>query len=475
MTKSVRGRVVRGALLGATACGLLAAPLAIREAAAKVGVTSATDGDPLGKPPQEAERVLRIGVDVQANELITTSANDRAHLLFLDGSSLTVGPNAQLTIDKFVFDPNTKTGELAINASKGVLRLVGGKISKNGPITITTPANTVGIRGGITILDVKASQTDSIFVFGKDMTVRAAGQTQVATRPSSIITTTLGGPPGLPTILAQGALNAQLASLEGRGGSQGGGGGSGGSGGGARSPDQVALSSGLSAVNSTQSVRIVAPGVPDNFGSGPGPRNRNPNDTISTALSNANQAVQTTAATESERQPQRQQQQPGPQPQPQPSAFDQFLSGAFPFGAADFAKLAFLPNSVATTVNELSNLNLQLATATYNGPVVALINGNRIDGTYQNAWSFGNRNGIATIKIDNTTYGGGSVPNTSLINNTTVFQGSLQSTSGPSGRTADVIGTFLSAPNNPASQQFGVVGFSGPNNYQGVGLFTGTK
>src|SRR5688572_469639 len=146
-------RAVPIALLGATAFGLLAAPLAIGEAAAKVGVTSATDGDPLGKPPQEAERVLRIGVDVQANELITTSANDRAHLLFLDGSSLTVGPNAQLTIDKFVFDPSTKTGELAINASKGVLRLVGGKISKSNAITITTPSSTIGIRGGITIMD----------------------------------------------------------------------------------------------------------------------------------------------------------------------------------------------------------------------------------------------------------------------------------------------------------------------------------
>lgn len=467
MTKSVCGRDVRSALLGAVVFGLLAAPLAIREAAAKVGVTSATDGDPLGKPPQEAERVLRIGVDVQANELITTSANDRAHLLFLDGSSLTVGPNAQLTIDRFVFDPNTKTGELAINASKGVLRLVGGKISKNGPITITTPANTVGIRGGITILDVKTNQTDSIFVFGKEMVVQAAGQTQIATRPGSIIITTLGSPPGLPAILAQGALNAQLASLEGRGGSLSG---SGGSGSRTRSPDQVALSSGLSRVNSSQSVRFVAPGLPDNFGSGPGPRNRNPNDTISTALSNANQAVQTTAAIESERETQRLS-----QPGPQPSAFDQFLNGAFPFGAADFAKLAFLPNSVATTVNELSNLNLQRATAMYNGPVVALINGSRIDGTYQNAWNFGNRNGIATIRIDNTTYGGGSAPNTSLTNNTTVFQGSLQSTSGPGGRTADVIGTFLSTPNKPASQQFGVVGFSGPNNYQGVGLFTGTK
>jgi FecR protein len=470
MSVCVRVRVVRTALLGAMALGLLAAPFAIGDASAKVGVTSATDGDPLGKPPREAERVLRIGVDVQANELITTSANDRAHLLFLDGSSLTVGPNAQLTIDKFVFDPNTKTGELAINASKGVLRLVGGKISKNAPITITTPANTVGIRGGITILDVKANQTDSIFVFGKEMVVRAAGQTQVATRPSSIIVTALGSPPGLPTILAQGALNAQLAALEGGGrGSQT----SGGSGsGGGRNPDQIAQSSGLSTINSSQSVRIVAPGVPDSFGSGPGPRNRNPNDTIVTALSDANQAVQTNTAM----QPQTRPQAETPQNQtPQKSAFDLFLDGQFPFGEFDLARLNILPNSVLSTVNELSNLNLQRATATYNGPVIALINGNRIDGTYQNSWSFGNRSGIATIRIDNTTYGGGRVPNTQLINNSTLFHGNLQSTSGPSGRNADVTGTFLSTPGRPASQQLGVVGFSGPNNYQGIGLFSGTR
>src|ERR687897_924659 len=380
MTKSacVRVRAVRIALLGATAFGLLAAPVAIGDAAAKVGVTSATDGDPLGKPPQEAERVLRIGVDVQANELITTNANDRAHLLFLDGSSLTVGPNAQLTIDKFVFDPNTKTGELAISASKGVLRLVGGKISKSGPIVITTPANTVGIRGGITIMDVKANQTDSTFVFGKDMTVRAAGQTQVATRPGSMIVTNLGSPPGLPTILAQGALNAQLAALEGgRRGSQ-----SGSGSGGGRNPDQVAQSSGLSGVNSSQSTRIVAPGVPDNFGSGPGPRNRNPNDTVVTALSNTNQSVQTNTVTQSQTQAQTQ------PPTDKPSLFDQFLSGQFPLGSFDLAQLNIRPNSVISTVNELSTLNAQRATATYNGPVLAIINGSPMTGTYQNPWSF---------------------------------------------------------------------------------------
>ncbi len=82
--------LVRAMLLGTTAIALFGAPFGISDAVARVGVTSATDGDPLGKPPSEAERVLRIGIDVQANEVITTNARDRAHLVFLDGTSLTV-------------------------------------------------------------------------------------------------------------------------------------------------------------------------------------------------------------------------------------------------------------------------------------------------------------------------------------------------------------------------------------------------
>ena len=48
-------------------------------------MTSISIGDPLGKPPAAAERVLRVGIDLQAGELVTTGAEDRCHLLFLEG------------------------------------------------------------------------------------------------------------------------------------------------------------------------------------------------------------------------------------------------------------------------------------------------------------------------------------------------------------------------------------------------------
>src|SRR5262245_15042828 len=164
MAKPATGfRLLRLALLAGTALAVVT-PAA---ADSKVGVTSATDGSPLGKPPAEAERVLRIGIDVQANELITTKANDRAHLIFPYCTSLTVGTNAVRKIDKFVYDPDTKKGELSLTATTGVFRVVGGKISKSNAITVNTPSASMCIRGGIVVTDVSNIQTVTKFLFGQ--------------------------------------------------------------------------------------------------------------------------------------------------------------------------------------------------------------------------------------------------------------------------------------------------------------------
>jgi hypothetical protein len=202
---------------------LVVAALAIPAIAdPRVGVTSATTGGPTGKPPTEAERVLHVGVDVQANEVVTTGANDRAHLLFLDGSSLTVGPQARLTIDRFVYDPNTKTGALAINASQGIFRFVGGRISKTSPVTVTTPSATLSIRGGIMIFSADANRTVAIFAFGNEMTVTAGGHVTTVTRPGWQVTTFAGKVPGQPAPTPPGSLASELAKLEAIGNKTGG-------------------------------------------------------------------------------------------------------------------------------------------------------------------------------------------------------------------------------------------------------------
>jgi hypothetical protein len=201
---------------------LCAAGLALfgtAQAQSRIGVTQSTQNNPMGKPPGGVDRVLRVGTDVQANEVISTAADDRAHLVFLDGTTLTIGPSSSMTIDKFVYDPNTQKGELAVNATKGVFRIIGGRISKTSTIAVTTPSATMGIRGGIAAFGVSVpSATDvggttAILIYGNSLTVTAGGVTQTITVPGLSVTTPTGGTPGAPTIAVQGSLAAALATL----------------------------------------------------------------------------------------------------------------------------------------------------------------------------------------------------------------------------------------------------------------------
>lgn len=185
--------------------------------AQSIGVTSASIGDPLGKPPAAAERVLRVGVDLQAGELVTTGAEDRCHLLFLDGTALTVGPQAQLTLDKFVYDSDRKLGALNLSATRGTFRLVGGKISKKVPITVATPSGTLTIRGGIMLFKVEPGETTATMLFGYEMTVTSLGQTRSVTAPGWQVTSVAGQLPSAPIQTPRGGLLEDMRKLEGPG------------------------------------------------------------------------------------------------------------------------------------------------------------------------------------------------------------------------------------------------------------------
>jgi hypothetical protein len=200
-------RVCSTVLAAAIAAGLAAAP-----ASARVGVTSVTDGEPVGLPPAGTERILRVGIDVQANERVTTRADDRAHVVFLDGTALTVGPNSVLVIDKYVYDPDRKAGEMALSATKGVFRFVGGTISKNSEVTIKTPSATIGIRGGIATVEVaEGGATRAHFIYGDALRVTGLGTTQIATRSGSEITAAPGAPPSPPALRPPGRPGSNAA------------------------------------------------------------------------------------------------------------------------------------------------------------------------------------------------------------------------------------------------------------------------
>lgn len=187
-------------------------------AAREIGVTSAVRPDVRGTPPERQTRILSVGVDLFANEVIQTSSRGQTHLLFVDGSALTVGPGAELKLDRFVYDPDTKTGELVITASKGLMRFVGGRLSKKNPVIFKTPTAVIGIRGGIAMMQIGDGETtppSSVTMhYGDQVFMESGGQRQTMNRPGFQLTETPGGGVNPPRQVTQQELTQQLQSLE---------------------------------------------------------------------------------------------------------------------------------------------------------------------------------------------------------------------------------------------------------------------
>lgn len=180
----------------------------------EVGRAAAVVPQASGTPPSQAARVLQIGLDMVQNERVQTGPEGRAQLLFLDGTALTVGPNSDLTLDEYVFDPAAGSGRIALSATRGVFRIVGGKISKNEPISLRTPTVTIGVRGGVAFANV-GETVSAGFVFGDEMTATAGGRTERTTRPGTEIVTPPGGVPNPPQPLSGATISSSLTATEG--------------------------------------------------------------------------------------------------------------------------------------------------------------------------------------------------------------------------------------------------------------------
>ena len=93
-------------------------------------------------------RVLALEDDVYHNELIETEQESATKLIFLDETTLTLGPESSVVLDRFVFDPDPSKGSLVMTATKGIFRFASGKMPKNA-YRLHTPAATIGIRGTV--------------------------------------------------------------------------------------------------------------------------------------------------------------------------------------------------------------------------------------------------------------------------------------------------------------------------------------
>jgi hypothetical protein len=126
MTKTAQWRITAGAV--ALIFGMASIPT---HAAPEIGVAAAVNPQATGHPTDGSARTIVLGEKLTFNERVETSDGGLVQVLLLDGSTFTVGPNSDLVIDQFVYDPATGKGKLVATFSKGVMRFIGGKLSKN--------------------------------------------------------------------------------------------------------------------------------------------------------------------------------------------------------------------------------------------------------------------------------------------------------------------------------------------------------
>jgi hypothetical protein len=110
-------------------------------AAAEGTVTFAgTGGDAAARPDDP----------LYPNVTVRTGAGSRASLLLIDDTEITLGENAQVTLDEFVFDPgDAQENKGKFSFGRGAFVYVSGMLAQRDPpdVTLGTPYGSIGIRG----------------------------------------------------------------------------------------------------------------------------------------------------------------------------------------------------------------------------------------------------------------------------------------------------------------------------------------
>jgi Ca2+-binding RTX toxin-like protein len=95
------------------------------------------------------EVTLHHGDSVFLNDVIETGKDGSIGVTFEDESVFTLGADARMTLDHFVYDPESGEGSSNVNVIKGMFKFVSGDIAANNPgeMKVETPVATIGIRG----------------------------------------------------------------------------------------------------------------------------------------------------------------------------------------------------------------------------------------------------------------------------------------------------------------------------------------
>jgi len=117
----------------------------------RVGIAATVKEDVTGVIGSEPPRQVVVGEDVFFDERVLTTTNSSAVVQFRDRSTLEIGPDSVVVLDRSVFDPAESVSTKSMTVVSAVFRFISGVGTKTSETDIRTPTGVIGIRGSVAI------------------------------------------------------------------------------------------------------------------------------------------------------------------------------------------------------------------------------------------------------------------------------------------------------------------------------------
>jgi len=116
--------------------------------AKEIAIVKSVKGEVISKTSDSYERVSS-GEVLESDMILITKDNSSAVIIFKDSSTVVLGANSILKLERFVFEPTENKFDFSLSLDKGSLSFESGKISELSPesFELKTPEGAIAIRG----------------------------------------------------------------------------------------------------------------------------------------------------------------------------------------------------------------------------------------------------------------------------------------------------------------------------------------
>ena len=138
-------------MLAAAQTVLIAFGVGIARAESSVGNLAEKENDVWGTLKGAAQIALGKSAEIFKNQKLQTGADSAAKVRFIDDSQLSLGANANVTVDEYVFAGDKSRSSVML--AKGAFRFISGQMPEKN-MKLKTPTVGIGIRGTELMIDV---------------------------------------------------------------------------------------------------------------------------------------------------------------------------------------------------------------------------------------------------------------------------------------------------------------------------------